>query len=105
MYGVTDSPVARKTIANDHRDVVVPDRVVAGSCALVSNSARCAGIIARPCSHILPTITARHRSEPIDIVAQFGDDPDVDQVDAHVRSVMQSALDRLGRQRRFPVLG
>jgi len=42
--------------------VVVPDRVVAGSCALVSNSARCAGVIARPCSHILPTVTARHRS-------------------------------------------
>jgi len=39
--------------------------------------------------------------EPIHIGAQFGDDPDVD----HVRSVMQRALDRLGRQRRFPVLG
>jgi len=43
--------------------------------------------------------------EPIHIGAQFGDDPDVDHVDAHVRSVMQRALDRLGRQRRFPVLG
>ena len=31
--------------------------------------------------------------------------PDVDEVDAHVRGVMQSALDRSARQRRFPVLG
>ena len=38
-------------------------------------------------------------------MAQFGEDPDVDEVDAHVRAVMQTALDRLGRQRRFPVLG
>jgi 1-acyl-sn-glycerol-3-phosphate acyltransferase len=43
--------------------------------------------------------------EPIDIAAQFGDDPDIDEVDAHVRSVMQTALDELGRQRRFPILG
>lgn len=43
--------------------------------------------------------------EPIDVAARFGDEPDVDEVDAHVRSVMQTALDRLARQRRFPVLG
>ena len=43
--------------------------------------------------------------EPIDIVARFGTNPDVDEVDAHVRSVMQIALDRLARQRRLPVLG
>jgi hypothetical protein len=43
--------------------------------------------------------------EPIDIAARFGKDPDIREVDAHVRSVMQAALDRLGRQRRFPVLG
>ena len=43
--------------------------------------------------------------EPIDIAEKFGKDADVDEVDAHVRSVMQTALDRLGRQRRFPVLG
>jgi hypothetical protein len=42
---------------------------------------------------------------PIDVVKQFGKHPDVDEVDAHVRSVMQTALDRLARQRRFPVLG
>jgi 1-acyl-sn-glycerol-3-phosphate acyltransferase len=43
--------------------------------------------------------------EPIDAAARFGDEPDVDKVDAHVRSVMQTALDRLARQRRFPILG
>jgi 1-acyl-sn-glycerol-3-phosphate acyltransferase len=43
--------------------------------------------------------------EPIDINARFGDDPDVDEVDAYVRSVMQNALDRLAGQRRFPFLG
>ena len=53
----------------------------------------------------LPTKIIYQVLEPIDIVAQFGEDPDVDDVDAHVRSVMQTALDRLGRQRRFPVLG
>jgi hypothetical protein len=37
--------------------------------------------------------------------ARFGEDPDVDEVDAYVRSVMQAALDRLGRERRIPVLG
>ncbi len=42
---------------------------------------------------------------PIDIVAQFGPDPDIDDVDAHVRMVMQRALDRLAEERRFPVLG
>jgi 1-acyl-sn-glycerol-3-phosphate acyltransferase len=43
--------------------------------------------------------------QPIDIVAQFGESPDIDKADAHVRSVMQAALDRLARERRFPVLG
>jgi hypothetical protein len=41
----------------------------------------------------------------IDIVARFGVNPDVDEVDAHVRSVMQTGLDRLARERRLPVLG
>ena len=43
--------------------------------------------------------------EPIDVAARFGDEPDVDKVDEHVRSVMQTALDRLARERRFPILG
>ena len=42
---------------------------------------------------------------PIDIAARFGEDPDVAEVDAYVRKVMQKALDRLARQRRLPVIG
>ena len=41
----------------------------------------------------------------IDITKRFGKNPDVAEVDAHVRQVMQKALDRLAKQRRFPVLG
>ena len=41
----------------------------------------------------------------IDIIAEFGEDPDIDEVDAHVRHVMQRALDKLAGQRRLPVLG
>lgn len=58
-----------------------------------------------PANFALPSKIVTELLEPIDIAAQFGDDPDVDEVDAHVRGVMQSALDRLARQRRFPVLG
>jgi 1-acyl-sn-glycerol-3-phosphate acyltransferase len=43
--------------------------------------------------------------EPIDVVARFGEHANVDEVDAHVRAVMQAALNTLARQRRFPVLG
>lgn len=42
---------------------------------------------------------------PINVVEQFGESPDVKEVDAHVRSVMQAALDELATERRFPVLG
>jgi 1-acyl-sn-glycerol-3-phosphate acyltransferase len=58
-----------------------------------------------PANMPLPAKIVYQVLEPIDIAAQFGKDADVDEVDAHVRSVMQTALDRLGRQRRFPVLG
>ena len=53
----------------------------------------------------LPTKIVMRVLEPIDIAAQFGDDPDIDEVDAHVRAVMQSALDELAEERRFPLLG
>ena len=43
--------------------------------------------------------------EPIDIVAEFGEDPDIDEVDAAVRERMQTAMNELKRKRRFPVLG
>lgn len=42
---------------------------------------------------------------PVDIAAQFGDQPDIDEVDAHIRSVMQTASDQLAGERRFPILG
>jgi 1-acyl-sn-glycerol-3-phosphate acyltransferase len=53
----------------------------------------------------LPSKVVTRMLEPIDIAAQFGNDPDIDDVDVHVRAVMQKALDELARERRFPVLG
>ena len=35
----------------------------------------------------------------------FGDDPDVDEVNVHVRHVTQRALDTLAAERRLPVVG
>ena len=42
---------------------------------------------------------------PIDLRAEFGPDPDVDEVYAHVMRVMQDTLDALAAERRLPVLG
>ena len=53
----------------------------------------------------LPAKIVTRVLDPIDVVAEFGDDPDIDEVDLHVRAVMQAALDDLARERRFPVLG
>lgn len=53
----------------------------------------------------LPTKITTRVLAPIDVVAEFGEDPDVATVDAEVRSRMQDALDDLARARRFPVLG
>ena len=53
----------------------------------------------------LPTKIVTHVLDPIDITERFGADPDVEEVDPYVRSVMQSALDELARERRFPILG
>lgn len=53
----------------------------------------------------LPTKIVTDVLQPIDVAAQFGEAPDIADVDAHVRAVMQAALDRLTRERRFPVLG
>jgi 1-acyl-sn-glycerol-3-phosphate acyltransferase len=58
-----------------------------------------------PANIPLPAKVVYQVLEPIDIAARFGKNADVDEVDAHVRSVMQAALDRLRRQRRFPILG
>ena len=53
----------------------------------------------------LPTKIVTRILEPIDIIATFGDNPDFAEVDAHVRRVMQDALDDMALKRRFPILG
>ncbi len=53
----------------------------------------------------LPAKIVTRVLEPIDVRAEFGEDPDVEAVDLHVRAVMQAALVELARERRFPVLG
>jgi 1-acyl-sn-glycerol-3-phosphate acyltransferase len=53
----------------------------------------------------LPSKIVSRVLEPIDVVAQFGPDPDPREVDEHIRAVMQQGLDDLARQRRFPLLG
>lgn len=58
-----------------------------------------------PINMPLPTKIVMQVLEPIDIVAEFGADPDIDAVDVRVRQVMQSALDQLAAERRFPILG
>jgi 1-acyl-sn-glycerol-3-phosphate acyltransferase len=53
----------------------------------------------------LPAKIVTEVLEPIDVTARFGEDPDINEVDEHVRSVMEAALKRLAGQRRFPILG
>jgi 1-acyl-sn-glycerol-3-phosphate acyltransferase len=53
----------------------------------------------------LPSKIVTEVLDPIDVVEEFGEDPDIEAVDAHVRDVMQKALDKLVRKRRFPILG
>ncbi len=53
----------------------------------------------------LPTKIVMQALPAVDIAAEFGDDPDIDEVDAHVRHVMQKALDSLADERTLPVLG
>jgi 1-acyl-sn-glycerol-3-phosphate acyltransferase len=42
---------------------------------------------------------------PIHLRKEFGPEPDVDEVHAHVMRLMQETLDALGAERRFPVIG
>ena len=53
----------------------------------------------------LPAKIVMQTLPPVDIAAEFGADPDIDEVDAHVRRVMQRALDTLAAERRLPVIG
>lgn len=58
-----------------------------------------------PVNMPLPTKIVTQVLPAIDVAAEFGDDPDVRRVDAHVRAVMQHALVALARKRRLPVIG
>ena len=58
-----------------------------------------------PVNMPLPTKIVALVLPPIHLVERFGEAPEVDHVDDHVRSVMQDALDRLARRRRLPVVG
>jgi 1-acyl-sn-glycerol-3-phosphate acyltransferase len=58
-----------------------------------------------PLNWPLPTKIVTEVLDPIDITAQFGNDPDVEEVDFYVRGVMQQALNKLAAQRRLPVIG
>lgn len=58
-----------------------------------------------PANLPLPSKVGTEMLDSIDIPTRFGVDPDVGEVDAYVRAVMQRALDRLAAERRFPVLG
>jgi 1-acyl-sn-glycerol-3-phosphate acyltransferase len=58
-----------------------------------------------PANFPLPSKIVTEVLDPIDVAEMFGEDPDIDEVDAHVRGVMQSALEELARHRRFPLLG
>lgn len=53
----------------------------------------------------LPAKIVTEVLDPIDLTARFGDDPDIDEIDAHVRKIMQEALDHLAGERRFPLIG
>lgn len=53
----------------------------------------------------LPTKITTQVLDPIDVVAEFGEDPDPAEVDAAVRARMEAALAALAAERRFPVLG
>lgn len=63
------------------------------------------GLAVLPINVPLPTKIVTRVLAPIDIAAEFGEDPDISAVDEHVRAVMQDALDELAAERRFPVLG
>ena len=60
---------------------------------------------ALPINVPLPTKITTKVLPMIDIRKQFGANPDQNEVDAHVRSSMQSALDELARNRRLPLIG
>jgi 1-acyl-sn-glycerol-3-phosphate acyltransferase len=53
----------------------------------------------------LPSKITIETLPPIDLRAEFGDDPDIDDIYDHVIRLMQGTLDALAAERRFPVIG
>lgn len=53
----------------------------------------------------LPSKIVAEVLAPIDVVAQWERDPDVEMIDGRVRRAMQAGLDRLARRRRLPIIG
>jgi hypothetical protein len=53
----------------------------------------------------LPAKIVTRVLQPIDVAAEFGEDPDVNEVDRHVRANSSRAFCITARKRRFPVLG
>ena len=53
----------------------------------------------------LPSKIVTQVLDPVHIREEFGDHPDIAEVDEAVRARMQAALDELARQRRLPVIG
>ncbi|MFT4299230.1 MAG: lysophospholipid acyltransferase family protein [Aeromicrobium sp.] len=43
--------------------------------------------------------------EPIDLIEQFGEDPDVAEIYAYITGLMQETLTRMNSERRLPVIG
>ncbi|MFT4189719.1 MAG: 1-acyl-sn-glycerol-3-phosphate acyltransferase [Aeromicrobium sp.] len=43
--------------------------------------------------------------EPIDLRAEFGEDPDLDEIYEHITGLMQETLTRMSGERRLPVIG
>jgi len=58
-----------------------------------------------PVNMPLPSKIISEVLDPIDVVAQWGPDPDVEKVDGRIRRLMQVTLDRLARRRRLPIIG
>lgn len=58
-----------------------------------------------PVNMPLPSKIVTEVLEPIDVVGQWGEDPDLEKVDGRIRRLMQAALDRLARRRRLPIIG
>ncbi|OBA85940.1 glycerol acyltransferase [Mycobacteriaceae bacterium 1482268.1] len=53
----------------------------------------------------LPVKIVTQLLPPVDIAAEFGAEPKIDEVDAHIRDRMQIALNELARRRKFPIIG